>query len=295
MNGIKNAIRRIGRPIVTIARDFLEPTPEKVVVGWHTISNGPAKGCEILLPAPSGFVDSIVPGNYEPLCTQIMEALITRDSVCFDIGGHYGYFTLVLASLARDGRVETFEPVPSHAKRIAESAARSNLSHVTLHQKAVADVTSTMTLRYAPSGDFDSMGYLDSCGGVASEAAAEQYPNFETISVPSTTLDDLLGLNPDFIKMDAEGAEAAILRGGMKMLSNSKVRLFIEVHGIRAAFECADILRRIGYRAILLGPQEATMPMLCVSERDTSTSEAVKKILNATPNFTFEPNPTPSA
>jgi FkbM family methyltransferase len=288
VNGLKNGIRNMARPVVHMARRLLEPTPPTVVLGWHTIEAGPAEGCEILLPYPSGFADKIIPGQYEILTAEVMSALVSRDSICFDIGGHYGYFTLVLAKLATGGRVETFEPVPSHAQRIADSAVRSGLSHVTVHRKAVADIESTMTLRYASSGNYDSMGYLDSFGGVVSDAATEQYPHFESIDVETTTLDQLSSLRPDFIKIDAEGAEGAVLRGGLKLLAGRPVRLLVEVHGVRQAFECADVLRQIGYRALLIGPQGSTLSVLFISHQDQSAVEAVSMVLGGAPTVIFD-------
>lgn len=290
VNEVKTAIRNVARPFVRYVRALLEPAPEKVVVDWHVIEAGPAKGCQILLPFPSGFADKIIPGQYETACTAVMEALVRRDSVCLDIGGHYGYFTLVLASLASAGRVDTFEPLPSHAARIAESASRSALGHVTVHQKGVADVSTTMTLRFVAGGNYDSMGYLESCGGVVSESAKEQYPSFDSVSVETVTLDDLSDIEPDFIKIDAEGAEAAILRGGMNLLSRRRPRLLLEVHGIKEAFQCAEVLRRVGYRVILVGEPETTMPVLCVSQDDEAVMGILERAMGSSPVVIFDPS-----
>ena len=289
MNGTKAAIRNAIRPVAQYARRLLEPTPPEIVEQWCTISNGPAKDCQIRLPVPSGFANQIVPGNYEPLCTKVMQGLVTQDSVCLDIGGHYGYFTLVMACLASNGRVDTYEPVPAHAERIEESTKRSQLSHVTVHREAIADVSTTMTLRCRTSGNHDSMSYLDSVGGIVSEAAQEQYPSFESLSVQTKTLDGLMELQPDFIKIDAEGAEAAILRGGINLLqSSSSLRLLVEVHGIREAFECANVLQRVGYRAIMLGPQATTLPILCLSDRDPESLKVLEDVLGSPPTTVFE-------
>ncbi|MEM1070352.1 MAG: FkbM family methyltransferase [Planctomycetota bacterium] len=288
MNGVKQAVRSVARPVVQFARKWLEPTPEKVVVDWYQITGGPGKGAEILLPFPSGFADQIIPGRYELACTGVMEALVTEESVCVDIGAHYGYFTLVLASLASNGRVETFEPLPQHADRVAKSASRSHFDHVTVHPKAVADIRSTMTLRYMAEGNYDSMSYLESRGGVASEAAKEQYPTFESLSVETVRLDDLLELKPDFIKIDAEGAEASILRGGSELLSHIRPRLLVEVHGIREAFECANVIRQFGYNAFVIGEPEVNMPVLCLHKHDTWAIERLDAKLETPPSMIFE-------
>ncbi len=94
---------------------------------------------------------------------------------------------------------------------------RSGLRHVTVHQAAVAGEVGEMTL-HLPNRDEadDSMAYLDAYGGVDTPAAHEHYRSFSRINVQAVTLDSLVNPlpAPSFIKIDAEGAEAAILNAG---------------------------------------------------------------------------------
>jgi hypothetical protein len=46
--------------------------------------------------------------------------------------------------------------------------------------------------------------------------------------VPTTTLDEL-NFSPDFIKIDVQGAEMAVLRGGYKTISTHKPILLVEL------------------------------------------------------------------
>ena len=217
-----------------------------------------------------------------------MQSLVKSDSVCIDIGGHYGYFTHVMACLARDGKVDTFEPVPALANRIGESAKRSRLDKVTVHSAAVADCSGEMTLRFTSGLDHDSMAYLENCGGIDTEASREHYSKFQSVTVPVVSLDQLQDCQPDFIKIDAEGAEAAVLRGGLKKLATRNVRLFIEVHGIQEGLDCAEILREIGYRAIPLSTQKTTMPILWLADGDHEAVEAVAEALGSQPRMMFQ-------
>lgn len=142
---------------------------------------------------------------------------------------------------------------------------------MTVHQEAVAGEIGEMTLRLANRDDADdSMAYLDSYGGVDTPAAHEHYQSFSRINVPAVTLDSLLTRLPlpSFIKIDAEGAEAAILNAGRQLLAKARPRLLVELHGIYEAIHCAEILGDLNYHAILLTDQKTTMPILWVAHDD---------------------------
>ncbi len=232
----------------------------------------------MLLPIGSPLSAALVSGTYESTNIRLLEALLSPDNVCFDIGGHYGYYTLCMAKIASRGHVATFEPVPIHAERIRMSVERSGLKRVTVHQVAVADDVGVMSLKMAgtPSGD-DSMAFLEAYGGACTDAASQHYPTFTTLDVPTISLDSLESQSPQFIKIDAEGAEVAILQAGRQMFARSQPRLLVEFHSIHAALQCASIMCSLKYRAILLAEKGATLPVLWIHESD---HEAAKKIEN---------------
>ena len=128
MQRIQSACRTLLRPIAAVIRRALTPPKPPVVFDWHTIRSGPAAGCQVILPRDSAIAAAITSGDYESQVTAITAALVAPGDTCIDIGGHYGYYTLLLAKLNQGGKVETFEPVAAHADRISESASRSGLS-----------------------------------------------------------------------------------------------------------------------------------------------------------------------
>ena len=289
---LQNACRAMLRPLARAMRWMLTPAEPPIEFNWHEIQAGPAAGASAMLPSGTAITEAITAGNYEQQTMAFVAALVDQDSVCFDIGGHYGYYTLSLAKLAPRGQVHTFEPVTAHAQRIKQSAERSGLENVTVHQAAVAGEVGEMTLQFAEvgSGD-DSMAYLDAYGGVDTPAAHEHYRSFSRITVRTVTLDSL-GKElpaPQFIKIDAEGAEAAILKAGRQLISHARPRLLVELHGIYEAIDCAEILSGLNYQAMLLTDQKTTMPILWVSHDDHEAVACVRSILGREPIMLFRP------
>ncbi len=287
---IQNLARSVLRPIARFARQVLTPAEPPVVFDWHQIKAGPARGTELILPGNAAITNRIVDGEYEQQVLAFVSALVKQDDVCFDIGGHYGYYTLCLARLAPSGQVHTFEPVSTLAKRIRQAAERSGLGHITVHEAAVAGEVGEMDLSFDESGQGDdSMAYLDAYGGVDTEAAHEHYRSFSRTKVQSVTLDSLVNQlpAPSFIKIDAEGAEAAILGAGLDLVHRFRPRLLIEIHGIHEALQCAEIFSRVDYRALLLTDQKTTMPVLWVANDDDDAVASVRAVLGHDPVMLF--------
>lgn len=291
LRGTQHACRAALRPLAQFGRYLLTPPNPPQPFVWHSVATGPAQGAELLLPQGSAIAESLVSGNYEPEVVATIEKLVDPDDVCFDIGGHYGYLTLVLARVASCGHVHTFEPVPEHAERIDRAASRNQLTHVTVHQQAMAGTVGRMSLRRASSPEVDdSMAYLDEYGGVDSAAAKVHYENFTSLTVPTVTLDSVADSFPPprFIKLDAEGAEAPILEAGRNLISSNRPRLLIEIHGIVESLRCAEILQSLNYRAILLSDQKSTLSVLWTPRDDHEAFARIEAMLGRKPIVLFQ-------
>jgi FkbM family methyltransferase len=288
---MQHACRRALQPVARGVRSLLTPPVPPVEFGWHQIEAGPSAGAHVMLPRNTHIAEAITAGDYDKKILNLVEALVGKHDVCFDIGGHYGCYTLSLAKLASDGQVHTFEPVHAHAERIRDAAQKSGLKHVQVHQVAMAGEIGEMTLQFAEvQGSDDSMAFLDAYGGVDTQAAHEHYRNFSRTTVQARTLDSLaddVG-SVHFIKIDAEGAEAAILGAGLTLIANSKPRLLVELHGIYEALACAEILCKLNYRAILLTDQKTTLPILWAPCDDSASVNAVREVLGHEPVVMFD-------
>ena len=281
LNKIREVIRSALRPPAAFVRRLLTPAVPPRRFKWHTVLAGPIAGNELLLPEGTEIAELISSGAYEKSVVSVVQALVGSDDVCFDIGAHYGYYTLLLAKCAGSGQVHTFEPVAAHADRIRQDVNRQAYRHVTVHELAVAGGDGEMVLRLAedPEAD-DSMAYLEQYGGVVTPASLEQYARFSSVRVKAVALDsmqDLIAL-PKFIKIDAEGAEVSIIQGALNMISRARPRMLVELHGVYEALACMAMLRQLNYVAVVFNERKVNMPVFLIHQDDHVALDTIAKV-----------------
>ncbi|MCW5551261.1 MAG: FkbM family methyltransferase [Verrucomicrobiae bacterium] len=233
---------------------------------WHEIAAGPARGRRMLLPTPldSGTAE-LANGTFDQF---LYEAIAGQRDLsgarCWDIGANIGYHSLALAS--QGAQVAAFEPgkanlarLKLHLEQNPEIAPRIKVFPV-----AVADRDGTVSFR--ESSDMTGA----SSGSHLSEAmpplGAAVYAGFVECAVPAVTLDSLVTKQgeppPDIVKIDVEGAEHLVLKGGMQMLARHKPLLLVEVHHICVMLSLTEILLALGYHISVLDRDHAS-PSRC--------------------------------
>jgi FkbM family methyltransferase len=290
LNQFRTRIRSLGRPLVSCLRRIFTPPQPQPELKSVEINHGILSGCRLLLPSPSALAEKIILGSYEAECSLIVQLLLKRRDVCYDIGGHCGFYSHLFSKLAFEGQVHCFEPVPELAERIRRSASSNGFSNVTVHAMAVADRQQELTLRIAANQFLDdSMGYLSDFGGVDTERSRSQYGAFSEIRVPCQSLDQMELPDPCFIKVDAEAAEASILRGAQKMLQRCRPRLLIEIHGPDLALQCAHLLGPIGYTAIKIMNRCENMSILWLHREDSEAWKHIGDLMEGTVPILYSP------
>jgi FkbM family methyltransferase len=129
-----------------------------------------------------------------------------------DIGANYGVYTLPMAQkVGATGHVWAFEPASSTAQFLAQGIAANGFGHVTLEQKAVSSAQGSAQLALHVHSELRSIIH-----GAAPPGDSEK--------VSLTTLDDCMDryrwVDIDLIKIDAEGEEVNIVKGGSRFFSN---------------------------------------------------------------------------
>jgi len=174
----------------------------------------------------------------ESRTAELFTKLLAPGQVVVDVGANVGYYALTAAvGVGSAGRVVAFEPGPATAERLRENAALNNFSNLTVVQAAVSDVSGTSCFQLAQD-----------CEGSSLYSVGED--TVGSVNARVTTLDSLadeLGLDRvDLVKIDAEGAEVAVIRGARHLLSRAdSPKVIVEANPatLRAAGESVASLR----------------------------------------------------
>lgn len=166
-------------------------------------------------------------GNWEPTASATWKALAKPGYTVFDVGAHYGYFTLLAAQRALPaGKVVAFEPSTRIRTQLQANLALNGNPPVTVEPFAVAAGRGTAL--------FDEMG-LDDSGrahivGNRDAGADRKVSRIETVGLDEYRRDRDIA-RVDLMKMDIEGGEAAALEGMRQGLAGGAYpRLLVEIH-----------------------------------------------------------------
>ncbi len=135
-------------------------------------------------------------------------AFVNQASVVIDIGAHIGTFSIPIARMV--GTVISFEPSAEAFLLLSRNAAENSVAPE-LVCKALGSRKGTCTL----------LTRNESNAGANTLVAGGD--------IVVTTLDDEVG-RADFIKIDVEGMELDVLRGGMRLIERARPTVLFEVN-----------------------------------------------------------------
>ncbi len=191
-------------------------------------------------------------GFFDEAMTRIFLEFLGRGMTVFDVGAHFGYFTVLAAHIVgQAGRVHAFEPTPGTFAVLAENTAhRANvaLNHCAVDSARGSVVINDLGLRYSA---FNSLFDPRLPGSARSRLECARVP------VEAVVLDDYAEAfgSPDFVKIDAEGSEQRVLSGMTRMIERRRPMIALEVGdwGIEGTRPCRDVVQFLldrGYRAL---------------------------------------------
>ena len=143
--------------------------------------------------------------------TGILRRLVSDGMTVVDIGANQGLYTLFLADLARPGKIFAFEPHPALHEQLVANLRENRIENVECFQTALSNFSGVVTLHLGHFNLGDN--YIVTAGANASAG----------VEVPAATLDELFEGTPiDFLKIDVQGWEAAVLAGGRSVLEKNQ-------------------------------------------------------------------------
>jgi len=154
----------------------------------------------------------------------LVRMLVGHGDVVFDIGANFGLYTKILAeSVGGSGRVYSFEPVPETYHVLEHNVQAARLSQVTTLCCAASNTTGTASISIPTYSDGGSNMY---------EASLEHVNNGVAIEIETVRLDDRFSdlQKLDFVKLDVEGHEPAVLDGMQSIIQRHHPTFLIEIN-----------------------------------------------------------------
>ena len=186
--------------------------------------------------------------NYE--YTWLFEQLVTQLDGFMDIGANGGLYSLIAAKKAGDIRIIAFDPTPAANYFVNENIRINYLEgRIRFFNFAVSDTYETLEFFEVKNPKYPWLKY--NLGGASSLVNRPQ--RFNRIEVQAVSIDRFLDEHPDLrfkmdlVKIDAEGAEPAIIRGMQKTIEKYRPIIICEILGDAVGNQLESFFRDSGY------------------------------------------------
>lgn len=188
---------------------------------------------------PRGRVEEIPDINF--FCSLVRAA--PKDSLVLDVGAQTGLYTLS-ARFYNHVHFHAFEPLPQSAKYLQQNLDLNNVKNATVHNTGLGTVIGTTKLRVPEHKGLCTMGNNP-----------QRFGSHEEVEVDVTTIDEMFPEdNVSVIKIDTEGWEYYVLKGGAETIKRCKPGILMEWNEVNMA-QCGvtiemmeDLMTDLNYR-----------------------------------------------
>jgi len=175
-----------------------------------------------------------------------LQKIIRPGATVYDIGANVGLFSARFARwIGAGGWLYAVEPNPICVYFLRANLNRTAAQNFTILPVAISRQRSDCAF---------TLNYGSSLLGVGGDSVVTGKPGHQ-IHVEGESLDALIATfnlrQPDFIKLDVEGAEAGAVAGMMNTLEKHRPGFMIELHGREAASATLGLLGGLGYHYLL--------------------------------------------
>ena len=241
---------------------------------WTKVTSGPFSGGQLYIDADSfGGWQEMANGQFDAFIYKELGNVDLTGAVVWDIGAHFGYHSFSFASLVGDsGQVYAFEPNPFNGKRFRMHLEKNPIQakRITLNPIALSDADGPTTFVFSDDvdGSSSSGSHLE---GAIVPLAAGTYAKFKHEAVECLTIDSFIAKTgariPQFVKVDVEGAEMMVLRGGKAFFAQHRPVIFMEVHNILLMHAVQAFFIDLGYSVKVLDEENSTLSKCFVVAR----------------------------
>jgi FkbM family methyltransferase len=196
----------------------------------------------MLYPALDRFVGRCLEayGEYCPEEGKAFSQLLKPGDVVVEAGANIGSHTLHMSKIVgATGSIYAFEPQRPVFQLLCANMALNAVSNVHARQQGMGATPDVMWVTPPPVGAYANFG------GIALKAEGRE--RVDIVTIDSLALERL-----DLIKIDVEGMEEAVLRGGADTIKRLRPKLYLENDPGEDLEKSASLIRyvrELGYRA----------------------------------------------
>ena len=184
-------------------------------------------------------------GSFEKETFSFFKKLVKPNMTIIDIGGNIGLFSLTASATMDDsGKIYAFEPAEEVFNDFQKNIELNNFKNIQLIKKGVADKSGEISFNICEDNAYNSIN-LTPMNKIVRK-----------ITIKTVSLDDFCAKEEikkiDIIKIDTEGAEFMVLKGGEKTLTKEDAPILIMEYNrfILSEAQLSDIrniLTKYGY------------------------------------------------
>ncbi len=163
----------------------------------------------------------------------IANLAVSGNGIALDVGANIGFMSM--AMLSAGCRVQAFEPQPALFDLLVENT--STWEQVVRSKVALSDFNGVSTMpriRYGEKGNYGAL-------------ALGQRSDLGVITVNCLTLDSMKMPRVGFIKIDVEGHEMAVLRGGRTTILRDRPIMYIEDDRPEKSLALQELIKEMDY------------------------------------------------
>lgn len=239
-NTMKHLAKPFFRNIPVIKRIYPSLLKKWAALTWtggHTIKR--YNGSLFMLSYRNSVDRHIAFFGFEQAQVEFLMSRMSKGCDCFiDVGANIGLYALEAARSGFAQDIHAFEPDTRNYGQFMGNLYLNDMDRrIHLHPLAVSDI----------SGDLNFHLFPDTSTGRTRVAR----PGEAAVALTATTLDDFFNLTGKdiFLKIDVEGHELSVLKGGGRLLRENKCFLQVEIWPENAA-QVTAFLKMQGYAQV---------------------------------------------
>ena len=167
--------------------------------------------------------DRVLYGSFDTREVKFLSSCLKPGMICIDVGAHYGFYTLHMARLVKNaGKVIACEPSKKNRNKLERNVLTNSFNQVVILPSAISNKKGTASLFF---------NSYNTGGNTLLHQHSTCYK--EQTKVDVETLDDVVSnlkiSRLDFIKVDVEGNEYAVLGGAVETIRTFLPVILIEL------------------------------------------------------------------